>query len=87
MRPIQPNGGWKCHINKAANRSVFLAGVFLFVSIFAGTNSPAAATDEDIAVSLATLLRASRAVISKIQKHINNPAVGHKGLRGQLETS
>ena len=40
----------------------------------------AAASNEDIAVSLATLLRSARAVISKNQKHINDPKVGNKGI-------
>jgi len=57
-----------------------LSVVFVF-GLFYGSNSTAkAATDEEVAVSLATLLRASRAVISKNQKHINDPSVGDKGL-------
>ncbi len=40
----------------------------------------AAVSDEEIALSLATLLRSARAVISDKQKHINNPDVGDKGV-------
>ena len=45
-----------------------------------GSSAFAAASNEDIAVSLATLLRSARAVISKNQKHINDPKVGNKGI-------
>ncbi len=40
----------------------------------------AAVSHEEIALSLATLLRSARAVISDKQKHINNPEIGEKGL-------
>ena len=39
-----------------------------------------AATDEEIAKDMATLFRSARAVITKNQAHINDPAVGDKGL-------
>ena len=46
--------------------TLFLTGIAFVASLFVGSVSgAAAATDEEIAVSLATLLRASRAVISK----------------------
>ena len=59
---------------------------FLFIfGLFAGSaTSLAAVSDEEVAVSLATLLRASRAVISKNQKHINDPSVGDKGLSADV---
>ncbi len=40
--------------------------------------------DEQLAVSLAELLRSARGVISANQDLINNPAVGDKGLTGQV---
>lgn len=57
---------------------------FVTVALFMTTVQASAATDEEIAVSLATLLRASRAVISKKQKHINDPSVGDKGLSADV---
>ncbi len=60
-------------------------GIIFGISLFIGSSQSAiAATDEEVAVSLATLLRASRAVISKNQKHINDPAVGDKGLSSAM---
>ncbi|MCZ6605704.1 MAG: hypothetical protein O7A03_11260 [Alphaproteobacteria bacterium] len=50
---------------------------FSLSPIFAAS---ATVSNEEIALSLATLLRSSRAVVSDKQKHINNPAIGHKGL-------
>ncbi len=41
-------------------------------------------SDEEIAVSVATLLRSARAVISDKQKHINNPDIGDKGLSADV---
>ncbi len=55
-------------------------GIMFVFGIFATAQPVKAATDEEIALSLATLLRASRAVIGKNQKHINDPKVGDKGL-------
>jgi hypothetical protein len=49
-----------------------------------GSSALAASSNEEIAVSLATLLRSSRAVISKNQKHINNSTVGDKGITADL---
>ncbi len=39
---------------------------------------------EEIALSLSTLLRSARAVISNKQKHINNPEIGDKGLSADV---
>ena len=39
---------------------------------------------EEIALSLSTLLRSARAVISDKQKHINNPDIGDKGLSAEV---
>ncbi len=65
--------------------TIRLVSVLFVFSILLASNSPAAAaTDEEIAVSLASLLRASRAVISKNQKHINDPKVGDKGLSSAM---
>ncbi len=67
------------------NRWMLIAFGLLFVfGIFATAQPVKAATDEEIALSLATLLRASRAVISKNQKHINDPKVGDKGLSADV---
>ena len=55
-------------------------GIMFVFAIFATAQPVKAATDEETALSLATLLRASRAVIGKNQKHINDPNVGDKGL-------
>jgi hypothetical protein len=44
--------------------------------------APAASSQEDVALSLATLLRSARAVISENQKHINDASKGDKGLSG-----
>ena len=44
----------------------------------------AAVSHEEIALSLATLLRSARAVISDKQKHINNPEIGDKGLSADV---
>ena len=53
-----------------------------FVALLAGVGSMATTSseDEEIALSLATLLRSARAVISDKQAHINNPEIGDKGL-------
>ena len=45
-----------------------------------GSAVSAAEDNEAIALSLATLLRSARAVISHKQKHINDASVGHKGV-------
>ena len=54
-------------------------GLHLFVS-----GGPALATsqEEEVALSLANMLRAARAVISAEQERINDPAIGDKGLTG-----
>ena len=41
-------------------------------------------SNEEIALSLSTLLRSARAVISNKQKHINNPEIGDKGLSADV---
>ena len=41
-------------------------------------------SNEEIALSLSTLLRSARAVISNKQKHINNPDIGDKGLSADV---
>lgn len=53
-----------------------------FISLLAGVGGMATTTagDEEIALSLATLLRSARAVISNKQTHINDPEIGDKGL-------
>lgn len=56
----------------------------MFVFAVTASQPAQAATDEEIAGSLATLLRSARAVISKNQKHINDPNVGDKGLSADM---
>ena len=60
--------------------------MILAVALLIGTSNVAwtQENDEEIAVSLATLLRSARAVISDKQKHINNPEVGDKGLSADV---
>ena len=63
-------------------------GVFLgafCVSLFAGAGhvSSAINENEEIALSMATLLRSARAVISKNQNLINDASKGDKGLSGE----
>ena len=41
-------------------------------------------SNEEIALSLSTLLRSARAVVSNKQKHINNPDIGDKGLSADV---
>jgi len=58
------------------------------VALAVATNVPAfsrtAGDDAQIAKSLATMLRASRTVISRNQDRINDPNVGDKGLDGKM---
>ncbi len=58
----------------------------LAMTLFVGTGNVAwtKESDEEIAVSLATLLRSARAVISDKQKHINNPEIGDKELSADI---
>ena len=74
-----PKNSTRHHGPKLLGAAIFSA---ILLSGLGTTSAPsfAAETDEAIAVSLATMLRASRAVISKNQKHINDPKVGDKGL-------
>ena len=61
--------------------------VILFVLGFAAPPAAvAAAADDDmaIALSLAAMLRASRAIISAEQSRIDDPELGDKGLTGQV---
>lgn len=61
-------------------KTVFL-GLAALSIVFSLSFQPAhAETDEEIAISVATLLRSARAVISDRQKHINNPDIGDKGV-------
>ena len=56
-----------------------LFGAFVTGAVL-GATPVKAASDEEIALSLATMLRSARSVISDKQKHINNPDIGDKGL-------
>jgi hypothetical protein len=62
-----------------------LATAAIGLPLLAG-GGPAMATteDEEIALNLANLLRAARAVISAKQELINDPMVGDKGLTGEV---
>ena len=60
---------------------------FIAITIMTGTLFPSvtwANTDEEIAGDMATLFRSARAVISKHQDHINDPALGDKGLSADV---
>ena len=52
--------------------------------LFVGLGPVSSATDdnEKISLSMATMLRSARAVISDKQKHINDASIGDKGLSG-----
>jgi uracil phosphoribosyltransferase len=66
-------------------RKFTLAGVLVaFMTITGAVQPVQAATDEEIAVSLATLLRSARPVISKNQKHINTAGIGDKGISADM---
>ena len=57
---------------------IFMAALLLQPNVvYADTGEKNALSQE-----LTTLYRSARAVISKNQKHINDPAVGDKGLSG-----
>lgn len=53
-------------------------------ALYLPTAGSAAETDEEIALSVATLLRSARAIISDKQAHINDPNVGDKGLSSDV---
>jgi hypothetical protein len=62
-----------------------LATAAIGLHLLAGSGPAMAATDEEeIALNLANLLRAARAVISAKQELINDPMVGDKGLTGDV---
>jgi hypothetical protein len=63
-----------------------LAGFIAAFGLAWGGGGPALATSEEegIALNLANLLRAARAVISAKQDLINDPSVGDKGLTGDV---
>jgi hypothetical protein len=66
---------------RTARWPLALLGMVFVLGVFAESNKAIAnASNEEIAVSLASLLRASRAVISTNQKHINDASIGDKGL-------
>ncbi len=72
------------YVSKTKRWTLIAVGFLFVFGIFATTQPVQAATDEEIALSLATLLRASRAVIGKNQKHINDPNIGDKGLSADV---
>ncbi len=67
-------------------KSMFGAAVsnFCVLGILPVLSAAPTVSDEEIAVSLATLLRSARAVISDKQKHINNPEIGDKELSADV---
>jgi hypothetical protein len=61
--------------------------VTVFAVLFAVTSTPVQAADPsdlDIALGLSRMLQSARAVISAEQDRINNPAIGDKGLSGDV---
>jgi hypothetical protein len=61
-----------------------VAAVALSIAANAPALSRTAEDDAQIAKSLATMLRASRTVISKNQDRINDPNTGNKGIDGKM---
>jgi hypothetical protein len=62
-----------------------LATATIGLSLLAGSGPAMATTEEEeVALKLANLLRAARAVISAKQELINDPTVGDKGLTGDI---
>jgi Protein of unknown function (DUF3365) len=61
-----------------------LATAAIGLHLFAGGPAMATTEEEEIALNLANLLRAARAVISAKQELINDPMVGDKGLTGEV---
>lgn len=64
-----------------------IVGLTFILALLVGTGVPASAHAEyreQIALSLAEMLRAARSVISANQPLINDPSVGDKGLTGAL---
>jgi len=63
--------------------AVFLTGISL-----SALHGPASAAENDpefeIAIDLATMLRSARSIIAQNQKLINDPAIGDKGLGGDV---
>ncbi|MEH6633419.1 MAG: DUF3365 domain-containing protein [Halopseudomonas aestusnigri] len=67
---------------------VFSLGLLaITIAILLSTPPAFADTDEEIAISVATLLRSARAVISDKQKHINTAEIGDKGVTADLVIS
>tara|TARA_R110002167_G_scaffold91032_1_gene244795 strand:+ start:48 stop:776 length:729 start_codon:yes stop_codon:yes gene_type:complete len=57
--------------------------IILPMMIFAVAPARAETGDLDVALGLATMLRSARTVVAVNQTHINDPAVGNKGLSGE----
>ena len=67
-------------VAKQMMHGCFAAAVSITLLVTGNSTSWGANADEEIALSLATMLRSARAVISAKQKHINDPKIGDKGL-------
>jgi len=67
--------------------AVILALLLLVGVELSAARAQPAPSDEDatIALSLAEMLRDARTIISNNQERINDPALGDKGLTGQVE--
>ena len=81
-RPLQHHATRRFLVAAAAMAFLFVMG-HVQPSGLTGT-AQAATSNEDIALSMATLLRSARAVISKNQKHINDASKGDKGLSSDV---
>ena len=64
-------------------RSLMAAAFVICGSCLVGLESLAAGDQEQLSSEITTLFRAARGVISANQAHINDPAVGDKGLTGE----
>lgn len=71
-------------ISLGARVPAVIAAIILAGMLSSVPAANAAETDEEIAASVATLLRSARAVISDKQTHINDAAVGNKGLSADV---
>lgn len=68
-------------MNKLLRTGALLAALVVFLPLAAGAEE---ASDNDVAKDMAVFFRSARAVISKHQTEINNPALGDKGLTGDV---
>ena len=74
----------RCMFQRLKLAVLFLAFVAAIGIVGTSHVAHTGANNEEVALSLATLLRSARAVISDNQKHINDASKGDKGLSSQV---